>query len=484
MYARATAFAVTSRAQRYTSRHGADIIRLQQQISSGMKLTKPSDNPLAFRQASALQGQLQSLELATDVIADATTKLNISVSNLTEFSNILSSAKRLAQQGAQSVDQSERNALAIEAEQLLVRLEQISNSQYADQYLYGGTRSDTKPFSFAPPKLGSGVLQTSYAGSERLGKSVVGPGVSVETLYDGNNIFSDYRRGETLVLGNTGVQPGAGTDTMIGRASLQVRHDTTSFAAGSGIATGSSTDSDNIIGPAGRHWLTINDTSGTGSAGTITLNDGHEIKWDSSMTDLAVVSDEGDVVHVDMSAITAGFSGTVDITSTGTISIDEGLTTTAIDFSASQVITDSTTSRYTHLDTSAVYREGDGSMEFQGTSDAFQSVFELIQDLRGSRGLTGVELTNALNRRMADIDHMATHVLEVVGVQSASLAALENLDGQNENLKFEVESQLSNLQSTDISEAVLRLQNAQMLQEFTYTVTSQIMSQSLINFLR
>jgi len=61
---------------------------------------------------------------------------------------------------------------------------------------------------------------------------------------------------------------------------------------------------------------------------------------------------------------------------------------------------------------------------------------------------------------------------------------LEELEYRIEDIELEVETQLSNVKSTDIPETVLRLQNEQSLLEFTYSVTAQITSTSLLNFLR
>ena len=71
-----------------------------------------------------------------------------------------------------------------------------------------------------------------------------------------------------------------------------------------------------------------------------------------------------------------------------------------------------------------------------------------------------------------------------MGRQSASLKTLDELDFRIQDLTLEVETQLNNLQTTDISDAVLRLQNDQSLLEYTYAVTAQIASTSLIDFLR
>ncbi len=278
---------------------------------------------------------------------------------------------------------------------------------------------------------------------------------------------------------------GVGTDNMVGRATLQVRHTTTTYFGTSGIAPGaSSADLDTLLGPAGQNQLVVQDRSGTGDSGTISLNGGPAIFWSRSDTDLRVRGNNGAEMFVDMSAITPGFIGPVDLESNGTLSVDGGQSQVAIDFSANQTVVDSITGKQTHLDTSELRLVGDDFLEFPGTSNAFQVLYELTLDLRNTRGLDNVQRAAALDRRVGELDHLADHLLEVMGRQAASLKTLDELEFRVQDLQLEVETQLNNLQATDISDAVLRLQNDQSLLEYTYAVTSQIASTSLIDFLR
>src|SRR5439155_11953260 len=100
-------------------------------------------------------------------------------------------------------------------------------------------------------------------------------------------------------------------------------HTSTTYQAGSGVQTGSgSAAGDTVIGPAGAHQLTIVDTSGTGAAGTVSLDGGPAVAFTNADTNLKVSGPNGQVVFVDTTAITANFNGTVNITANGTVSVD------------------------------------------------------------------------------------------------------------------------------------------------------------------
>jgi flagellar hook-associated protein 3 FlgL len=464
----------------------SNLFKYQRQISSGLRIERPSDDPVAIRQVTSLKARLEELRTSSASVRDAETKLNISVSQLTETKNLLTSAKVLAQQGVQALSQAERNALATEAESLLSSLQKLSGVKLAGSFLYSGTKSDVKPFSFDDPAVTGGTLDVQYAGSKNNSTALVGETVNVDTFYAGDHVFGNPEpRGDTILVGGTGAKLGTGTDNLIGRATLSVRHTATTFLGASGIAAGSdSAGGDTIIGDVGANTLTINDTSGDGSAGTISLNGGTPVAYTGSDTNLEIRGPDGNKIYVDTTAISAGFSDTIDLKADGVLSVDGGLSETPIDFSASQTITDSTSGRFVHIDSQSVSETGDDSLEFPDTSNVFQVVYELIADLRNTRGLDNTQLASALDRRIGELDSASNNVLDVMGRQAASLQALSQLDSRVQDLQLETETHASELQATNVAETVLRMQNDQALLEYTYAITAQITSTSLIDFLR
>lgn len=485
MIPRATTNGMISRLSAYSSLHGTRMLRLQDQLSSGIRIKKSSDDPLAFRSINFMQSQLQHLEDSKYVIQEAEGKLNASVSNLTEFQQLLSSAKRLAQEGVQSLSPEERSALALEAEGLLTRMKDLANTRFNGQYLYGGAATDRIPWDFTENQLDGRVMGVSYSGSDQSGESVISPSLSVETLYNGQEIFGPGDRGATILYGKTGAQIGSGTDTIRSRATLQIRHSLTTYLGASGLAAGTgSSGNDSVIGQVGSHSVKLMDTSGTGTAGTISLNGGAAVAWNNSMTNLEVIGANGEKIFVNTTAIAAGFNANVDLTAAGTMSVDGGATTIPIGFAASEIVNDSATGNLVTINSTNILRTGDDYLEFTGTSNAFQVMDELIKDLKGTRQLDNAQMGSALARRMGELDSMADRVLTAVGLQSTSLEGLDQLKNRNQDLQAETQIRIGDLQNTDFTQAVVELQNEQMLQQFTFMVASQLMNQSLIDFMR
>ncbi len=482
---RTTSFSMSQQAIDYAAKYNANISKYQKQISSGLRIHRPSDDPIAFRQISSLSARLTELSTEGGSILVATAKLNAGVSQLTEANGLLVRGKLIAQQGVQSLSDSERAALAIEVDGLLSSLKNITGTKTAGAFMFGGAKTDVHPFEFGDPLVEGGTLTVDYRGSEFNSRSFISEAVSIDTLFAGDDIFGNSQRGETILHGSTGAARGSGTDNLIGRATLQVRHTSTTYLGGSGVVAGaSSADGDTIIGQAGKHTLTINDTSGTGASGTVSLNGGNSVAFASTDTNLELTGPNGGKIFIDLSAITPGFNGTVDIASDGTLSVDGGMTTTAIDFSGNQTIVDSTSDRFANIDSTGITTVGDEYLDFPGTSDAFQILFELSEDLRNTRGLSNTELAESLDSRIGELDRMSDHILSVVGNQSASLQTLERLEFRNQDLALETEYQLHELQATNIPEAVLRFENDQSLLQYTYAITAQINSIGIIDFLR
>lgn len=459
---------------RQTSRHSANIARLQQKISSGLRVNKPSDDPLATKIILSRKELLSRYEAENRTLNVAQDRLNQSNSELLRIEDLLVSAKNTASQARSTLSDAERESFAQDIDSILGQMRDSANVQFDGDYLFSGDAVRTAPY---PP----GSAQAAYAGSAmRQYLSTTGRS-SLAVLYTGNEIFNHVERGATVFIGETGAKAGAGSDSAVGLADLVVTHTLTTFSAGSGIAAGtSSAAGDTVIGPAGANVLTINDTSGTGASGTISLNGGPPIAFTSADTNLVVTGPNGEIVHVDTTAITAGFSGDIDVTANGEMSVNGG-PSVAIDFSTTQALTDPS-GRTTFVDSTEVRMAGTERLEYSGTTDIFQTLTALRDDLRNTRGLSETELQDTLTRRMDDIDRHHDNVLNIIGDQSQTLKTIEDLSVRLDDLTLEAKQRISDVSATDVAATAVELQEAQNLLQFSYAVTAQVFQTSLLDY--
>jgi flagellar hook-associated protein 3 len=482
MTLRVTPDIVVSQALRHARQHNANLANLQAQVSTGLRVQRPSDDPVAIRQILTERATEERLESQIAGIQTVRSKLNLSVSQLLEANKILVRAKEIALEANQPIDDGTRKISAQEVSQLLDRLLAIANTQDDGTYLYSGTSHDVAPFAVASDGSASTV---SYLGAEIRAQTVLSTVLSLDHLYTGSEVFQQRDRQDTLLIGQTGAATGSGTDSATGSGTLVVRHTLTKYANGSGIQRGnSSTDGDTIIGPNGLHKVTIVDTSGTGAFGTVSINGGPAIAFADSDTDLKVVGHGGETIYVNTTAITPGFSGDIVMTAEGTLSVDGGNTEIPIDFSNNQVVLHGSTGKVTNVDSATITRVGVEHAEYTGTADVFQALAELRDDLLGARQFSDPEWTESISRRIADLDRVRDDVLQVVGEQSVTLQNLDALENNLRNVQLETQRILSDLESADLAEVTLRLQQEQTLLQFSFASFAAVTDTNLLDFLR
>lgn len=120
---------------------------LQQQVSSGLRINQPSDDPVSAQQVLNLQGIMSATDQYSRNIQTGTTWLNQMDSSMTNMNNVLTNAKQLAIQMANgSYGASDRQNAAVEVTQLRDQMISLGNTQIAGKYVFGGFVSDQPPF--------------------------------------------------------------------------------------------------------------------------------------------------------------------------------------------------------------------------------------------------------------------------------------------------------------------------------------------------
>lgn len=474
---RVTSLSLTAQSIRSAAIHNRNIAKYQERLTTGLRINRPSDDPVDTRAILNYRGDTSQQTAQLQNIQVARSRLNSSVTRLLEAKDLLVAAKGVALQTTSSF---ERDVLATQVGTLLNQFLLVANTQVDDTYLFAGTATDTRPFTQSPD---NGASSVQYAGTSQRQATVVAQGLTVDTNYAGDTIFMDQDRQSPIFRGATGAQPGTGTDSGVGRQTLLVRHTSTTLLGASGITSGASSSAqDTVIGQVGVHRLEIHDTVGDGSAGTVSLNGGPAVAFTSADSDLRVTGPFGEQVFVNTTNITAGFQGTIDLTASGTLSLDGGVTETAIDFSANQPIVDSRTGLVTHVDSRQVHQAGDEDVFHAGTMSAFDVLKQFRDDLSNSRGLTESEWQQRSDQTIGELDRYIDHLLQVVGEQSSTLESLDSIETRNQDVTLELQRILSDIESVDVTDAVVKLQTEQNLLQYTYSVTAQLFQLKLLDY--
>lgn len=155
---------------------------LQDQLSTGRRITGAADDPAATRQIMDIDVQLGDIDQYQRRIGDATGMLAARDSALASAMDALHSVRdRIVQVSYGGVlTASDRQAVAADLLQLKESIRSAANSRFNGEYLFSGTASGTEPF---PGPAGS------YDGTTGVMSLRVGPGMTVDTTVDGSTIF-------------------------------------------------------------------------------------------------------------------------------------------------------------------------------------------------------------------------------------------------------------------------------------------------------
>ncbi len=120
----------------------------QQQVATGLRVTKPSDDPLAATRIQGLEASVSRLEQFQRNAGLLRNRLGLEESVLAQAGNIVQRARELAILGNNATQSNAtRQSIAVELRQGLAQLIDIANSQdSAGRYLFAGFQEQTQPF--------------------------------------------------------------------------------------------------------------------------------------------------------------------------------------------------------------------------------------------------------------------------------------------------------------------------------------------------
>jgi flagellar hook-associated protein 3 FlgL len=184
---------------------------LRQQVTTGKKLSKASDNPGAVRPLLNYQVQDEMTERYLNHMAVAQGDVQLLDSGLDHIEGILVRAKELgiaAMSG--STNEEDRKTYAHQIEMLFVEMVQAANGQSNGQYVFAGYQEKTVPFTENPAydpdaydPMDSSTWPVSYHGDNHVKMVDIAHGKSVQVALTGNELFlGDADNDQEVDFGN------------------------------------------------------------------------------------------------------------------------------------------------------------------------------------------------------------------------------------------------------------------------------------------
>ncbi|MDD0843883.1 flagellar hook-associated protein 3 [Pseudomonas sp. Gutcm_11s] len=181
-------------------RNYSDVIRTQEQISSGKRILTPADDPVASVRLLQLEQQQAVLGQYKDNLTAAKNSLTQEETTLNSVNTVLQRIRELGvQAGGGALSAEDRKSIAKELEQREAELLNLMNTRNArGEYLFAGNLGKTEPFTRNP----DGTY--SYFGDEGQRSLQVASSTTVPINDNGKRLFEDVTNADR-VLRSSGV---------------------------------------------------------------------------------------------------------------------------------------------------------------------------------------------------------------------------------------------------------------------------------------
>lgn len=176
-----------------------DLTNINEKISSGKNVNRPSDDPIAIRDAMGLKTSLSQLEQYQRNIQSGRSRLELSESVLSQVEELVGRAQEIAIQMANDTQSSvDRAIAATEVGNLLDQAIALGNTALGGAYIFAGYKTKTTPFA----KVVIGGIETApyveYKGDTNNIQLQIGKAETVTTGINGKSALMDSNLFDTL----------------------------------------------------------------------------------------------------------------------------------------------------------------------------------------------------------------------------------------------------------------------------------------------
>jgi flagellar hook-associated protein 3 len=170
----------------------------QRKVTTGKSFTQASEDPTGATSVMANAGALRALDQYKRNIGVANRRLSMEETAVSQLNDLLTRAKELAMsQGTDTSSVQTRQTALVEVNQLLQQAVGLGNTQDATAFIFGGTKSDTPPFTLDTTgpvytftaSGGTGSIQVEIAAGQR-----------ASTSHDGTQVFGTPAAGALKAL--------------------------------------------------------------------------------------------------------------------------------------------------------------------------------------------------------------------------------------------------------------------------------------------
>lgn len=184
--------------------------QLQNQLSSGHQISRPSDDPVGIQNAMRLKSNISSVEQWKNNADEAVNYMNTADSTLGDMTSMLQRARELTVQGANgTLSTVNKGAIADEVDQISIQLKMMANTQVGSRYIFSGTATDKELIPLDGSASQANGLPVNFE---------VGNNLSIDISVNGQTLFGDSASGVLATLKNLSADLRSGNSTGINNA--------------------------------------------------------------------------------------------------------------------------------------------------------------------------------------------------------------------------------------------------------------------------
>jgi flagellar hook-associated protein 3 FlgL len=254
--------------------HSVEMARLQEQVTTGSRINRPSDDPSCSYRVVTLNSQEKSLGNYINNLSETVGILNLSSTVIQDIQSAIVETKvRLTQIMGGIYNEENREQLAEGINDTLEQVVSLANTKHIGQYLFGGSNTTSAPY--LAERTNGQITGVTYQGSFENREIDVASGIKSSAFQVGYDIFGSDDRSDPVFLGDTGAAAGSGTSSVKGDTWITVTDD-----------------------GGGSYDLSIDD-------GATKVNVAAEVLAGANIANIAVTNASGEVLYVDATNISS-----------------------------------------------------------------------------------------------------------------------------------------------------------------------------------
>lgn len=183
--------------------------KLQEQVATGKKINRPSDDPDGARKVLNFRSEDLKLEQYAKNVQTSIQSIEFDESILQNVANTINRVQELIIQGSlPTTAQVTRDVIAKEIDGMIESVLSNANSTRLGRYIFAGTETSTRPFETTRNSKGE-VTAVTYMGNREKIEYSVSPGTNVQVNHTGAEVFVDSKIFTTLMEVRDNIAAGA-----------------------------------------------------------------------------------------------------------------------------------------------------------------------------------------------------------------------------------------------------------------------------------